>query len=72
LVTGIPYAEGSTDDGGSDEGNNGAHAAAIKNSNSDKMVILDKGVSNSNGIQGSEESCSQEQQQSAMTNNSIF
>lgn len=49
-----------------------SHAATIEKSNSDKMATADEEVSNSNDIQGSEESCSQQQQQSTMTNNSIF
>jgi hypothetical protein len=48
------------------------HAAPIERARSDKPVPVDKEVNNSNDIQGSEESYSQEQQQSTTTNNSIF
>jgi hypothetical protein len=53
-----------------------SHTAAapktIQKANSDKMAALDEQVSNSNDIQGSEDSCYQDQQQSTATNNRIF
>jgi hypothetical protein len=49
-----------------------SHAVPIGKTNSDKMVTVDEEVTNDNDIQGSEESCSQEQQHSTTTNYSIF
>jgi hypothetical protein len=48
------------------------HAATIKKPDSDKIVTADEEVSDSNDIQGSEESRCREQQQSTTTNNCIF
>jgi hypothetical protein len=51
-----------------------SHTASTitEKANSDDSATVNEEVSSSNDIQGSEESCSQEQQQSTMTNNSIF
>jgi hypothetical protein len=45
---------------------------ATEKANFDDKVTVDEKISNGNDIQGSEGNCSQEQEQSRMTNNSIF
>jgi hypothetical protein len=48
-----------------------SHAASMERVNSDKVIIVDEEVNDSNDIRESDESCSREQQQSTTTN-SIF
>jgi hypothetical protein len=49
-----------------------SHTAPIEKASSDKPAAVDEEVSNSNDIQGSEESCSQKQERPTTTNNCIF